>query len=121
MKQTYYLIQTASDRMGGGDSYDSISETDLFKEANKWMLSSPYVTIYQKTSKSELLKKQQKIKKTPLALKMEKLEVAQEKLSRHYRAYRFAGPSREAREEREKLETEVEKLKLEIKVLNKKS
>lgn len=117
MKQTYYLIRSASNRMGGSDSFDSLSENDLFKEANKWMLDSPYITIYQKIEKSDLLKKQKKIKKSPLELKKEKLEAAQEKLARNYRAYRFGGPNQEAQKERDKLEIEIDQLKSEIKAL----
>ena len=119
MKQTYYLIRSASDRMGGQDSFTSMTEKELFKESNKGLLDCAYTTIYKQMDKKDLSKEQKRIKKAPLELKQEKLEVAQHALAMSHRAYRFSGPVKGVREEREKLEKEIDLLKAEIKILSK--
>lgn len=111
MKETFYLYSSPNNYMGGSDSYDVIAESDLFREVNKWMIDSPYITFYSQVSKNSLLKKSKSIKKTKLQLKEEELEAVQWELGRHNRVYRFGGPNREADDKRDKLKEKIDKLK----------
>jgi hypothetical protein len=111
MKEKYYLLSTAGSNMGSGNSYTWISETELFKEKNLWMLTSPYCNFYEKVDSKTLLKLKSKIKKSPDVLKREKLEVAQEALWRFHRSNCFGNPWKGYKEELERLEKEVERLK----------
>jgi hypothetical protein len=57
-KKNYYLLVTASDRMGGSPSMDYIEESEISEN----MLDCSYYSIYKKIDKKEFLKKTKKVK-----------------------------------------------------------
>ncbi len=117
MKNPWYLIVTASDRMGGSPSLSYMQEDELFKEKNKGMFDCSYISIYQSVDKTKLAAKQKKVKKSSKTLKKEQLESLQEQLARSHRAYRFGGPDREESIKREKLEQQITQLKKDLKMV----
>jgi hypothetical protein len=53
-KKTWYLIRTASDRMGGNDSYSSMDEVELLSQ-RKSFLECPYYSFYKLMDKDDLI------------------------------------------------------------------
>ena len=53
-KKTWYLIRTASDRMGGNDSYSGIDEEELLSQS-KSFLECPYYSFYKLIDKDDLI------------------------------------------------------------------
>ena len=53
-KKTWYLIRTASDRMGGNDSYSSMDEEELLSQS-KSFLECPYYSFYKLIDKKDLI------------------------------------------------------------------
>jgi len=52
--KTWYLIETASDRMGGGYSYTSMEETELLNQPESFF-KCPMYTFYKKMDKDALI------------------------------------------------------------------
>ena len=63
-KKTWYLVRTASDRMGGNDSYRGMDEEELLSQ-DKDFLKCPYYSFYKLMDKDDLvaLKNNKKKKK----------------------------------------------------------
>jgi hypothetical protein len=53
-KKTWYLIRTASDRMGGNDSYKGMDEEELLSQ-DKDFLKCPYYSFYKLMDKNDLI------------------------------------------------------------------
>ncbi len=63
-KKTWYLVRTASDRMGGNDSYKGMDEEELLSHDEDF-LKCPYYSFYKLMDKEDLvaLKNNKKKKK----------------------------------------------------------
>jgi hypothetical protein len=53
-KKTWYLVETASDRMGGNGSYRSMDEEELLSQS-KSFLKCPYHSFYKLMDKDDLI------------------------------------------------------------------
>lgn len=53
-KKTWYLIRTASDRMGGNDSYRGVDEEELLSQ-DKDFFKCPYYSFYKLMDKNDLI------------------------------------------------------------------
>jgi hypothetical protein len=60
-KKNWYLIRTASDRMGGDDSYSSMDEVELLSQ-RKSFLERPYYSFYKLIDKDDLRELKETIK-----------------------------------------------------------